>query len=65
MDNYRRQTGQVLTTADSHKYLRRKYTDNVVYLKCALFRDGCRTTAKLNKNTDLIIPGRSKFTFSI
>ena len=55
-DNYRRQSGQILTASDGHKYLRRKFTDNAVYLKCALFRDGCNATAKSNKNTDLITP---------
>ena len=57
IDNYRRMSGHILTTADGHKYLRRKYAVNSVYLKCALFRDGCKATAKLDKDTDLITPG--------
>ena len=49
--------GHVLTTADGHKYLRRKYAVNSVYLKCALFRNGCKATAKLDRDTNLISPG--------
>ena len=57
IDNYRRMSGHILTTAVGHKYLSRKYAVNAVYLKCALFRDGCKATAKLDKDTDLITPG--------
>ena len=56
-DNYRRMSGHILTTADGHKYLKRKYTVKSVYLKCALFRDGCKATAKLDRDRDLITPG--------
>ena len=50
-------SGHILTTADGHKYLKRKYTVKSVYLKCALFRDGCKATAKLDRDRDLITPG--------
>ena len=46
---YRRQSGQVLTSTNEHKYVKRKVTETTVYLRCALFRDGCKATAKLNK----------------
>ena len=35
-------SGHIITTADDYKYLRRKYAVKSVYLKCALFRDGCK-----------------------
>ena len=56
-DNYRRMSGHILTTADGHKYLKRKYTVKSVYIKCPLFRDGCKATAKLDRDRDLITPG--------
>ena len=33
-----------------------KYAVNSVYLKCALFRNGCKATAKLDRDTNLITP---------
>ena len=57
LESYRRHNGQNVIAADGHKYIRRKYTETAVYLKCALFRDGCKATAKLNRETDLITPG--------
>ena len=53
---YRHQIGAVLTTTDGHKYLRCKVKENKTYLKCVLFRDGCKATAKLQMNTNLISP---------
>ena len=57
LESYRRHNGQIVIAADGHKYIIRKYTETAVYLKCALFRDGCKATAKLNRETDLITPG--------
>ena len=57
LESYRRHNGQIVIAADGHKYIRRKYTETAVYLKCALFRDGCKATANLNRETDLITPG--------
>ena len=56
LEHYRRQSGHIVISPDGHKYIRREYTETAVYLKCALFRDGCKATAKLNKETDLITP---------
>ena len=48
---YRRQTGKVLTTTDGHKYLQCKVKGNKTCLKCVLFRDGCKATAKLHHHS--------------
>ena len=53
---YRRQIGKVLTTTDGHKYLQCKVKENKTDLKCVLLRDGCKATAKLQMDTDLISP---------
>ena len=50
IDNVSTSGGQVLTTT------KRKVTEATVYLRCALFRDGCKATAKLNKEINLITP---------
>ena len=46
---FRRHTGKVFTTTDEHKYLKCKVKENKAYLKCVLFRNGCKATAKLCK----------------
>ena len=51
---YRRQIGKVLTTTDGHKYLQCKVKENKTYLKCVLLRDGCKATAKLQMDTNLV-----------
>ena len=56
LETYRRQSGQVLTTTDEHKYVKRKVTETNLYLKSPLFRDGCKATAKLNKELNLMTP---------
>ena len=56
LGTYRRQSGQVLTTTDEHKYVKRKVTETTVYLRCALFRDECKVTSKLNKEINLKTP---------
>ena len=56
IDYYKRHTGRVLTTTDGHKYLKCKVKENKTYLKCVLFRDGCKATAKLQMDTNLISP---------
>ena len=53
---YRRHIGRVFTTTDEHKYLKCKVKQNKTYLKCVLFRDGCKATAKLDMDTNLISP---------
>ena len=53
---YRRHIGRVFTATDEHKYLKCKVKENKTYLKCVLFRDGCKATAKLHMDTNLISP---------
>ena len=53
---YKRCVGNVFTTTDGFKYVQSKITGNYVYLKCALFRSGCKGTSKLNRTINLITP---------
>ena len=55
-DQYKRNTGKVFTSSDSYKYFCHKYTENILYLRCALFRKDCKGSAKLEKATNLIYP---------
>lgn len=53
LDFYRRMSGHILTIADGHKYLRRKYTDDALYLKCS------EMDVKLRQNwigTQILLP---------
>ena len=53
---YKRSIGKVITTCDGHKYVHSKLTEDYVYLKCAIFRTGCKGTSKLNRLRNLITP---------
>ena len=52
----KRSLGKVITTADGHSYVHSKMTDDYIYLKCAIFRTGCKGTCKLNRVRSLITP---------
>ena len=54
VDEYKRSVGRVLTTQNGNKYIKSKITGNLMYLRCVLFRDGCKGTSKLNLETNLI-----------
>ena len=56
INTYKYQRGKIFTTTDNHKYLKYKVKENKAYMKCVLFRNGCKATAKLNLNTNLINP---------
>ena len=56
LDTYKHIRGKIYTTTDDHKYLKYKVKENKAYMKCVLFRKGCRATAKLNMSTNLITP---------
>ena len=56
LDEYKRFMGKVFSTVDGHKYVRSKISEKYIYLKCGLFRDGCKGTGKLNNETNLITP---------
>ena len=51
---YKRCVGNVFTTADGFKYVQSKMTENYFYHKCAIFRNGCKGTSKLNRTRNLI-----------
>ena len=55
LDTFKHIRGLIYTTSDNHKYLvSKRKSDNTIYLKCVLFREGCKATAKLNQNSLLI-----------
>ena len=53
---YRRAVWKVFTTSDGNKYIQSKSKDNFIYLTCVLFRDDCKGTCKLNRESDLVTP---------
>ena len=56
LSSYRRLVGKVYTTSDGHKFINSKISEKYIYLKCAIFRTGCKGTGRLNRVTDLITP---------
>ena len=55
LDTFKHIRGLIYTTSDNHKYLvSKRKSDNTIYLKCVLFREGCKATVKLNQNSLLI-----------
>ena len=48
--------GKVYTTSDGYKYINSKINEKYIYLKCTIFRSGCKGTGRLNRETDLITP---------
>ena len=55
-DQYKRNTGKVFTSSDGYKYFCHKSKENILYLRCVLFRKDCKGSAKLEKATNLIYP---------
>ena len=53
---YKRCGGNVFTTPDGFKYVQTKFTESYVYLKCAIFRGGCKGTSKLYRSINSITP---------
>ena len=53
-DEYKRSVGKVFTTSDGNKYIQSKLKGNYIYLRCVLFRNTCKGTSKLNRETNLI-----------
>ena len=54
LDEYKRSVGNVFTTENGHKYIKSKNTDKYMYLRCVLFRDGCKGSSKLDHESNLI-----------
>ena len=55
-EEYKRCIGNVVTTTDGYKYVQSKVTEKYIYLKCAIFRGGCKGTGKINLIRNLITP---------
>ena len=55
-EEYKRCIGNILTSTDGHKYVQSKVTESYIYLKCAIFRSGCKGTGKINRTRNLITP---------
>ena len=58
IDEYKRSFGKVFTSYDEHKYIQSKPTDKYIFLKCAIFRTGCKGSSRINRETNLITPLR-------
>ena len=54
--SYKSIVGKVCTTLDGFKFVSSKMNEEYSYLKCAMFRSGCKGTARLNRETNLITP---------
>ena len=46
--------GRVYTTTDENKYIKSQIILGHIYLRCVLFRSGCKGTGRLNIETNLI-----------
>ena len=49
-----RRGSKVVRSTDGFRYIQSKMIENGVYLKCAIFRNWCKGTAKLNLTRNLI-----------
>ena len=56
VDSYKRCNGNIYTTNDGFKYAKYKLKENTAYLRCALNKKGCKGTAKLKIDSNLIYP---------
>ena len=59
IQEYKRSLGKVVTTPDGYNYVHSKITEDCIYLKCSLFRCGCKGTSKLNRSRNLVTPTNS------
>ena len=58
IDEYKRSFGKIFTSYYEHKYIQSKPTDKYIFLKCAIFRTGCKGTRRIKRETNLITPLR-------
>ena len=57
IEEYRRKGGKIASTPDGHKYfLNSRPTATYINLKCVLFRKGCKGSAKLILDVNLLFP---------
>ena len=54
LNYYKQNRGSIYTTSDGHKYLVTKRKNTEIYLKCVLFRKGCKSKAKFNQDINKI-----------
>ena len=54
IDQYRRKGGKVITSSDGYKYFCHKSKNDIHYLKCTFFKNGCKGSAKLNIVVNLV-----------
>ena len=53
-EEYGRGGGKTITTSDGYKYFSNRKKSDSVYLKCVLFRNDCKGSAKLNTKVNLV-----------
>ena len=58
IEEYKRSFGKVFTSVDGNKYIQSKHTEKYIFLKCAIFRTGCKGTCRINRETNLVTPLR-------
>ena len=56
LDSYLRSGGKIFTTSNGYKYLKYKVKKTKAYLRCVLWKKGCKGTSKMNLDTDIIYP---------
>ena len=54
LSSYKKVVGRVYCTSDGFRFIISKKQDKYIYLKCVIFRLGCKGTARLNRETNLI-----------
>ena len=53
-EEYKRKGGRAITTSDGFRYFSNRKKSDCIYLKCVLFRNGCKGTAKMNTELNLV-----------
>ena len=56
LGSYVRTGGKIYTTSDGFKYVKYKVEETRAYLRCVLWKNGCKRTGKLNLESDFIHP---------
>ena len=59
LEDYKRKGGKVFVKTDGFKYFSNRTELNSVHLRCVLFKKGCKGTAKLNTDINLIYPNQN------
>ena len=56
IEEYRRGWSKTITTSDGYKHFSNRKMSDCVNLKCVLFCNGCKGSAKLNTEVNLVYP---------